>query len=223
MSSLVLELQREALDPKIGIIDLMRKAYVVAVKLNFGQFKEWIDLELKGYAGSGKEAPPYRQAKGVLRVRNPFHGFQPLFVQDPEIAETVSHAWLNNPLSEIEAIAKQSSEESHVALAFPPAMQNFLMRGMSGPVPLEPSLHVARTSFAHVLHAVRDAVLKWSLELEKDGIVGEGMSFTSEEKKIAAQKEDELARTININIIGTMTESSLQQGSERANQDHRRK
>jgi hypothetical protein len=220
MPSLVLELQQEALDPKIGVVDLLRKAYVVAVKLNLGQFKEWIDLESKGYAGSGKELPQYRRAHGILRVHNPFHGYQPFIIQQPEIAEQVSQAWLNNPLSEIEAVAHESNSGSHVALAFPPGLRDALMRGMSSPVPLEPSLHVARTAYAHVLHAVRDAVLKWSLELEKDGIIGEGMSFTSEEKKIAAQKEGELARVVNITVVGEMNNSSLQQGSERASQNH---
>jgi AbiTii-like protein len=116
MSSLVLELQREALDDKVSAVSLLRKAYVVAVKLNLGQFKEWIELESKGYAGSGKETPQYRHAQGVLRVHNPFHGFQPFIIQDPELAEKVSQAWLNNPLSEIEAMANESSNESHVAL-----------------------------------------------------------------------------------------------------------
>jgi hypothetical protein len=219
MSSLVLELQQEALDSRGGIIDLMRKAYVVAVKLNLSQFKEWIDIELNGYIGTNIELPHYRRIYGSLRVWNPFHGFQPFFAP-PEIEKIVTQMPLNIPLSEIEAIANDSSNESHVAMSFPSEIRIWLMRGMSGPAPLEPSLLVSRTAFTRILNAVRDAVLKWSLELEKNGIVGEGMSFTAEEKKIAAQKEGELARIVNITIIGQMSDSSLQQGSERAKQDY---
>ena len=221
MSSLVLDLQQEALNSNVSVIDLMRKAYVVAVKLNLSQFKEWIELESKGYAGSEKKAPQYRQVHGILRVHNPFHGYQPLIIEDPKLAETVSKTSLNMPLSEIESIANDEGNNSHVPLAFHPALRNLLMQGMGTPIPLEPSLHVARTAFGHVLHAVRDAVLKWSLELERDGIIGEGMSFSEKEKQVAADKADELAQQINITIIGTMNDSSLQQGSPGAKQNYR--
>ena len=39
---IVIELQREALDEKISIESLMRKAYLVARKLNLKEFEEWI-------------------------------------------------------------------------------------------------------------------------------------------------------------------------------------
>jgi hypothetical protein len=189
--------------------------------LNLGQFKEWIELEQKGYAGSGKAVPTYRQVHGILRIFNPYNGYQPLIIADPDLSETVSKANLNMPLSEIEATANEQGKNTHIPLAFHAQLRNLLMQGIDAPIPMEPSLHVARTSFAHVLHAVRDAVLNWSLELEKDGIIGDGMTFNPEEKQIAAAKADELARQVNITIIGTMTDSSLQQGSDSANQEHR--
>jgi hypothetical protein len=218
MSSLVLDLQREALDPKIGVADLLRKAYVVAVKLGLDQFKEWLELELNGYVSSSKQSPDYRQVAGVLKAFNPYNGFIPLLIKDANLATKLSHRRINSPMSEIEAIANDK-EDSHVILAFAEKAKLWLMRNMGGE-PYEPSLHVARTAFARIGDSVRNAVLKWSLELEKDGIKGDGMSFSPEEKKIAAEKEGELARIVNINIIGTMTDSSLQQGSAGARQDH---
>jgi hypothetical protein len=50
MTSLVEELQRDALDSSVSVLDLLRKALVVATKLNIDEFKEWIELELKGYS-----------------------------------------------------------------------------------------------------------------------------------------------------------------------------
>jgi AbiTii len=37
-----------------------------------------------------------------------------------------------------------------------------------------------------VLDAVRTEILRWSMKLEKDGIVGEGMTFSAEERRIAS-------------------------------------
>lgn len=36
---------------------------------------------------------------------------------------------------------------------------------------------------------MKDIILKWSLRLEKDGILGEGMTFSVQEKAIASQKD----------------------------------
>ena len=59
MTSLVEELQRDALDSSVSVLDLLRKALVVATKLNIDEFKEWIELELKGYSGQ-ETVPDYR-------------------------------------------------------------------------------------------------------------------------------------------------------------------
>jgi hypothetical protein len=40
--SLVLELQQEAMNPGVKVSDLLRKALVVATKLNVNEFKQWI-------------------------------------------------------------------------------------------------------------------------------------------------------------------------------------
>jgi hypothetical protein len=50
MTSLVEELQKDALNSSVSVLDLLRKALVVATKLNIDEFKEWIELELKGYS-----------------------------------------------------------------------------------------------------------------------------------------------------------------------------
>ena len=219
MPSLVLELQQQALDPKVGIADLLRKAFVVAVKLNLERFKDWIELELNGYARTGKQPPDYRLVFGIIKVFDGYGGrFIPCIIEDDDEAEILSRLRVNSAITEVEAIA-YDKRDSHVILSLSERNKIILMRRMRDD-PMEPSLHVSRTSFARICDAIRNAVLKWSLELEKDGILGEGMSFSSEEKKIAAEKADELDGTVNITIIGAMTNSSLQQGSEGARQKH---
>jgi len=46
-----------------------------------------------------------------------------------------------------------------------------------------PALNFAPVQFRGVLDAVRNIVLEWTLRLERDGIIGENMTFTNEEKE----------------------------------------
>jgi hypothetical protein len=59
MSSLVLELQRAAMDPSRRIVDILRMAVVVAKKLGLAEFKEWCEKELRGY--EKEKTPSYRR------------------------------------------------------------------------------------------------------------------------------------------------------------------
>ena len=79
MSSLVQDLQREALNSSVPVSDLLRKASIVARKLHIRDFEGWIMLELKGYSEQD-EVPGYRIISGQMRVWNPYRGHQPLIV-----------------------------------------------------------------------------------------------------------------------------------------------
>jgi hypothetical protein len=46
MSSVIVELQCEALDRNVHVSDLLRKALVVARNLALTEFQRWIELEL---------------------------------------------------------------------------------------------------------------------------------------------------------------------------------
>ncbi|NEP10109.1 MAG: hypothetical protein F6K14_07810 [Symploca sp. SIO2C1] len=52
MGSLVIELQKDAYDPSVSALTLLRKALVVAKKLDIKEFQKWIDLELSGYTST---------------------------------------------------------------------------------------------------------------------------------------------------------------------------
>ena len=72
--SLVLELQRLALDSNTNVIELLRRAKVVATKLDLDDARVWIDQEIGGYHPP-QEVPPYRVVPSQLEVLNPYHGW----------------------------------------------------------------------------------------------------------------------------------------------------
>lgn len=66
--TLLRELQQDALDPKVDITTLLRKARVLAARLNNPEFVSWIQHELNGYPGTA-DLPKYR----ILHVQAHAH------------------------------------------------------------------------------------------------------------------------------------------------------
>lgn len=212
MPSLVEELQRDALDAKVGIADLLRKALVVATKLNLRKFRWWVEKELDGYVSG--DVPNYRVVMGAVKALNPFRGYIPFICEDAELARTISMRHERSPIGTIQELIERG--ESSYVCNFDPQLQNLLMQGHE--FPMLPTLHISRSAYVRIVESVRNELLRWSLKLEADGIVGDGMSFSQEEKATAAEKAEELSPSVNITVIGTMTDSAVQQGSSGSQQ-----
>lgn len=127
MTSLVLELQRDALDKSVGAANLLRKALVVARKLKVTDLVEWLSYELNGYP-DGKEVPEYRKLRGELKVHNPYHGWIPLMIRDAKQAELLSKRGTSQAISELENIANGDGDMVYVRL--PKKVEHSLMKGM---------------------------------------------------------------------------------------------
>jgi len=202
VSGLVVELQAEALNRETHVSDLLRKAFAVSKKLGVSDIEEWINHELKGYP-PGSEVPEYRTVHGQIKVWNPYHGWQALHFGNPEIAEKLSSRKIIQPIGELDSL---NTSDGILYVPFPEHIKNSLMESMD--IPLEPTLHVSSTEIIGILDAVRNIILEWALELEQNGILGKGMSFSKEEKIAANRVTYQIT-----NYIGTMRNSQLQQAS----------
>jgi hypothetical protein len=202
MNSLVLELQRDALNPSTSILVLLRKALVVAKKLNIKEFQDWVEKELNGYP-NGSELPKYRFILGELKAFNPYRGWIP-FIIPLQIHELVSKTSVPEPISQIESLIVNTKDAKTRLVIMPPRLEH-LLRSFED-IPYEIKIHIDRSQVHKVLEAVRDVVLKWSLKLEEDGILGEGISFSQEEKQIAAKHD--YSSFIQINVGQSQMQSS---------------
>ncbi|MCG8985256.1 hypothetical protein MI467_00190 [Delftia acidovorans] len=208
MPGLVLELQRDCLNPKSDTSDLLRKALVVSRKLKLPGIQEWVNHELQGYA-AGVEIPDYRMMNGTLKAKNPFHGWIPFVFQDPEFAEKTSMLPVNSGIKELEDVVTNRSSNGLI-MTLPKQMESALMRLMSVPLPI--ALHISPSAVTSIFDKVRNRILEWSLELEAQGITGDNYSFT-EPEKMAAQNSYNI-----VNNIGAMHNSQLQQVSDGSHQ-----
>jgi hypothetical protein len=211
MSSLILELQRAALDSKISVTDLLRLAMVVAKKLKVTEFETWIKSELEGY-GPESDVPAYRILSGQPVVFNPLRGWQTLFLTnlDPDLAEKIRSFKMNQPVAELEADLREQNI-SAIQVMYRPAQEKILMR-MIHP-PMQPAVSYQRSQFEGLLASVRNIILNWSLKLEEDGILGEGMSFSQEEKRVASN-----ANYYIKNYIHEVSHSQVQQDTQHSQQ-----
>jgi hypothetical protein len=172
-SSLVDELQRDALDGNVAVSDLLRKAKVIAVKLALPEFEKWVEGELNGYSLNG-DVPEYRVIRGKVKGRNPFHGWLPVNFGDPEMEDSFSKRMIFQKLAELE-IAIEMSKDGQLSMPF--SFNAIRVLNNATGQNSDFTLVVDRISIAGIVDAVRNALLDWSLRLENSGIRGEGMSF----------------------------------------------
>lgn len=202
MASLVIELQCAANDPEESITNLLRKAYVVARKLKVVDFEEWINCELNGYQCELSEIPSYRKLSGDLRGWNPYNGWIPIIVDDEKIADMVHNRTYTAPISGLESILSNGGK----VFGLPFGNEN--RKQLSEWIDYDTNFmtRFGRSQGVSLIEAVRTAVLEWSLKLEEEGILGEEMRFT-EDEKVKAQS----AISITNIFQGDVSNSQIQQ------------
>jgi len=194
---LVEELQRDALNANVRVSDLLRKAKTIAHKLDLPELAEWVESELNGYPSTAS-VPEYRIVKGQVKGRNPFHGWQPVLFDDENIEDAFSKQPIGQKVAELEDVSARS-KNGNLMVPLSTQAKQLLMRttGME----MDFAIVVSTSVPVGILDAVRNALLDWSLKLEKSGIRGDGMSFSNEERK----KAHETQATYNIGTIQTFT------------------
>lgn len=183
-SSLILEIQRLATDRNQDISDLLRKGLLVAAKLKIEDFRTWIDSELHGWRG--ETVPDYRKARAEIRLKNPYRGLIPIVFEDEEIPELICNIEIRDPIeSLLHLVRNHKPGDPSPVYPLTPQQTAFLLRHQDG-MYLEPVRTLSINKIASVIDAVRTTILEWSLQLEAEGILGENLTFTDEEKSRAA-------------------------------------
>lgn len=182
MGSLVQELQLQAASHQPDLSELLRKALIVAVKLNLSDLKTWIERELKGYPWPTEDFPQYRIVPCRIMANHPYYGRQLVEFDSPDLHEQLSTVPLTVPVGQITALLQANKSAIN---PFPPDQEKILMGAMN--VPVAPHRVVDHSELARVMDDIRLTSLNWFLKLEMDGVLGDGINFSEEEKRIAAQ------------------------------------
>ncbi|WP_312284568.1 AbiTii domain-containing protein [Yokenella regensburgei] len=195
--SMVLRFQAMALDNESSVTALLRMAKAIAIKLNLANVSEWIDNELNGYKDT--KVPDYRIVIGQLRAVHPMHGLIEAPVADSKFEKRLSTVHIMSSIGELESISPKSVMTFPISTQYAHALQS------SQPEFLRFSLVriVGNTKLVNVGEQVRNRLLSWSLELEQQGILGENLQFSQQDKSRAPMT------TNNFNFNGTVNNSGV--------------
>lgn len=207
MTSLIQELQAECFDGKVSVSSLLLKTLAVSQKLAAPDIEAWIEQELNGYID---EVPPYRRVKGQMKAWNPFNGWILVVIGNTEDAEIFSFQNLGQPIAELEDLTKGNGSQT-LTIYYSDYIQDVLSKANG--TDFRCALHVSTSKVKAVINAVRTHVLKWTFSLEKQRIIGKGMTFSKEEKAAAAA-----VSYVTNNHIGEMNNSQLQQHAQHSPQ-----
>lgn len=213
MSSIVLELQQEVLKPECDILNALRKAHLIASKLKLQKFDKWIMHELNGYPESEVTSlPEYRKVTGSLKAWNPYKGWIPMIIEDKEIETMICTKSLFQSISVI--LESHKISKTYVEIPFTGNVIAFLDSISTMPFNTNYELRVGVHQLKKIIDAVANCLLEWTITLEKEGILGEGMRFSQEEANMA----EKISQTIN-NYYGTVVNGDVKQ-SQVVSGDH---
>jgi AbiTii-like protein len=198
MSSIILELQAEAMDAETNLGSLLRKSLAVATKLQLTEWIAWCRSELNGYH-AGAKIPEYRLIQGEMKMFNPYNGVWMQFVGLGPVNSSCSQS-----IAEIQDLA---SSEGMIFQSVPPSAYERMTEIIT-----PPKLVLQKTSLVGILDAVRNTILEWTLKLEADGVLGEGMTFSQQEKKTVMKNETNYHIGTFSGVLGNVSGGNVQIG-----------
>lgn len=214
MPALVPELVNMASDPAVSTTDLLRRALVVAHRLEVSELADWIKSELNGYTG---EVPVHRIITGQLCAEDSYQRRVP-FVIPPEISSFIPPIKLHQSIPELMGLA----QSGHMLLSyFPAEIEKILMQMIGSGLRNEhrPVHQFSSMQVTGVIERVRSRILDWALDLEVRGIIGDGMSFTPEEKQTVQEMHFHISNVTGSQIQISSHGSNQTQANANTNPD----
>lgn len=203
--SIVYQLQSEAVDDTSSIIGLLMKAKLVASKLGLDDIIEIINFELNGYPNRDS-VPDYRKFRCFPEAFNPYAGWIPIdFGTTPEkYVKEFTTVYVNESISNLE---KHAFSSTRLEVKMPHELKQLLYMGCNNNHLYKIAWRFNSYSLNAVLTNVRHQILNWSLELERQGVIGKGINFSLHEKEIAGMVfNNNFHGNINNNgVIGSST------------------
>lgn len=209
MDSIVLQLQSEAVDSNTSIVQLLRKALIIASKLNLTDIEKWINNELNGYEDID-DIPSYRNVSCEIKAYNPFNGiWMPIIFESEKEAELFNSKKISQKITELDKIDTEN-KNSTLHIQIPDSISNNLMKNSD--LPSKPVLLVPASSVRGIIESVRNIILDWTLQLEREGILGEGLRFNIKEK-IAADSSNNIHIENFQGVLGNISNSTVVQSN----------
>ena len=211
MNSVVMELQRELLESNCDILGALRKAHIIAFKLNLVEFDKWVLHELNGYTCDENEIPEYRSVMGELKAWNPYYGWIPVLFKDGKMEQTICNRKLNKSISAIIELSSKSDSKSF-QMNIPADAARTIDKMCTTPFPTNYIVSFSIHLLNEMIDKVKNCLLEWTLTLEKQGIKGDEMIFNQAETDAAKKIPQQINNYYGTVINGTVEKTQITSG-----------
>ncbi len=213
MESVVIELQRELLENDCDILSALRKAHVIASKLELKEFDEWIMSELNGYQCNEENIPDYRSIKGELKAWNPYRGWIPVILADGKMEQLICDRRIHDSISAIIRLGTKN-ETGSIKINIPAGAARTIDRMCTVPFPTNYAVFFSSHLLHEIIDKVKNCLLEWTLTLEKQGVRGNGMIFDDKETSAAKSIPQQVNNYYGTVVNGNVDKSQLTTGNE---------
>lgn len=172
--SLLRKIQAAATESAIDITTVLRKAKILAVRLQLPEFEAWVDQELNGYA-HGSTLPPYRvvpvEVRGHISRRGLHWNDAPIMVTFlPENLRSWGEAcFFYQPIAGLVSAAASSQDGGQLQVQWPQELAiKFGAKGYDGFECLGAWQVVSPHALIGIVDTVRNRILDFSLKIEAE-------------------------------------------------------
>jgi hypothetical protein len=212
MGSMIVDLQKSLLDPEQDIQNLLRRAQVIVHKLGISDSNNWIQYELEGYEGVAEnEIPNYRILYGRLWMHNPMRGWIPFLMDNNEMENMLSRRVVTSPISELNALSSQKADGT-IGYYLPDEFSRKLCQLAHTPVLMQCAVHLGKHQVNSIVERVRNRLFNLTIELENQGILGEGLYFSDKEADAAKMLSPSISNYYGNVVQGNVTGSQMVSG-----------
>jgi hypothetical protein len=199
------------------VLTVLRKTKRLASKLDRKDIAEWLHSEQSGYA-DGQSVPDYRKIGTTLAYNT--NGYIPAGygrlmngIEDLPSCDVTAPAHVRDSISTV--LSWIESLDNGRGIYHPIPEGSEYCRAIRNVVRFHPLfagqitflLHFNSCQLKAVPEQIKDKVLEWACALEAAGVTGDGMSFSSEERRIAHS----VTFNISNSHIEQLTNSGLNQ------------
>lgn len=207
MSKIVLELQRDAVESNSNVVNLLKKAYLVARKLKLKEFENWANNELRGYKDN--IIPDYRLFRG--KIRYCIFGCWRFLTLPEKDEKLINCCRVGRPISELVNICNDKKVDK--AMIYLNSEYNEFYSEIMG-FDAKFALLVSTNQLYTAIEEVKNIILDWTITLEENGILGENLEFSSFERE-CAKKNIIINNYIN-NFYSNVDNTQIQQDAKKS-------
>jgi len=192
--------------------DLLRKVKMIATELKSKDFLEWVEKELGGY-GKNDKVPIYRVIKGEPKGWNPYNGWIPLIIGNPDVQENISKRAVSQSIGELEQLFGDKSDNKFLQIPYPETIQKEISDSVECVTKF--TLMIPENSIFGILEVVRNKLVDYLIEIDKKydktmpNIQKKGIIFPDEIIKKLPKDLKILADDFNFNFNNSRPVTSM--------------